>query len=133
MDEVNYDKLLLTLGEFGKFQEKALAWLLIPAYVGGIVLLTTNFAAADPEFDGFYCTDTSICDNPGGDISSREGHTNDFFSTYFFDRMPHTQVSTRFLPPSSNPFCRGPVSRSRRRSRTATLGRRTADGRRTTM
>ena len=107
MGEANYDKLLLTLGEFGRFQKRALAWLLIPAYVGGIVLLTTNFAAAVPEFDGFYCTDTSICNSAGGDIASREGHTHDFFNTDFFDRMPHAQVSSPSLPRSSNSFCRG--------------------------
>ena len=41
-DEFDYDNLLIKLGEFGPFQKKALAWLLLPAYVAGIVRLNSS-------------------------------------------------------------------------------------------
>lgn len=34
---VNYDAMLTKLGEFGRFQKKALLWLWLPAFVAGIV------------------------------------------------------------------------------------------------
>ena len=35
--EIDYDFQLTKLGEFGWFQKKALFWLWLPAFVGGIV------------------------------------------------------------------------------------------------
>ena len=35
--KIDYDFLLTKLGEFGWFQKKALFWLWLPAFVGGIV------------------------------------------------------------------------------------------------
>ena len=34
---IDYDFVLTKLGEFGWFQKKALFWLWLPAFVGGIV------------------------------------------------------------------------------------------------
>ena len=36
-ESLDYDVLLTKLGEFGNFQRKALLWLWLPAFVGGIV------------------------------------------------------------------------------------------------
>ena len=36
-ESLDYDVLLTKLGEFGNFQMKALLWLWLPAFVGGIV------------------------------------------------------------------------------------------------
>ena len=35
--KIDYDFFLTKLGEFGLFQKKALFWLWLPAFVGGIV------------------------------------------------------------------------------------------------
>ena len=35
--KIDYDFFLTKLGEFGWFQKKALFWLWLPAFVGGIV------------------------------------------------------------------------------------------------
>ena len=73
-ESLDYDVLLTKLGEFGNFQRKALLWLWLPAFVGGIVsifqrrgvrninitlndqvVVTAAFSVMEPEFDGFYC------------------------------------------------------------------------------
>ena len=40
--KIDYDLLLTKLGEFGLFQKKALFWLWLPAFVGGIVSIFRN-------------------------------------------------------------------------------------------
>ena len=45
--KIDYDFLLTKLGEFGWFQKKALFWLWLPAFVGGIVsILESDFSQA---------------------------------------------------------------------------------------
>ena len=84
---VNYDAMLTKLGEFGRFQKKALLWLWLPAFVAGIVsffsfnkttnpsllqvVVTSEFSLAGPDYDGFYCADTSIC---SGNSTDRFGN-----------------------------------------------------------
>jgi len=46
---VKYDDILLKIGEFGKWQKKGLLLLFIPAFVGGMVVLTTAFTAKVPK------------------------------------------------------------------------------------
>ena len=45
---MNYDKVLLKIGEFGWWQKKAFLLLMVPAFVGGMVVLTTAFTAKVP-------------------------------------------------------------------------------------
>ena len=45
--KIDYDFLLTKLGEFGWFQKKALFWLWLPAFVGGIVsIFQSDFSQA---------------------------------------------------------------------------------------
>ena len=56
---MDYDKILLKLGEFGWWQKKKFFWLCIPAFVGGMIVLTTAFTAKIPK--EFVCFDAE-CD-----------------------------------------------------------------------
>ena len=44
--KIDYDLLLTKLGEFGSFQKKALFWLWLPAFVGGIVSIFLGVISA---------------------------------------------------------------------------------------
>ena len=46
---IKYDDILLKIGEFGRWQKKGLLLLFIPAFVGGMVVLTTAFTAKVPK------------------------------------------------------------------------------------
>jgi len=50
---MKYDDILLKIGEFGRWQRQGLLLLFIPAFVGGMVVLTTAFTAKVPK--SFVC------------------------------------------------------------------------------
>jgi len=91
-DSLDYDVLLTKLGEFGNFQRKALLWLWLPAFVGGIVVVTAAFSVMEPEFDGFYCKDASICSTDrAGNITSTQNQSSPHFPApgVHLARKPH--------------------------------------------
>ena len=49
MDYDNDDKLMLKIVEFGWLQKRALLFLFVPAFVGGLVVMTTAFTTKIPE------------------------------------------------------------------------------------
>ena len=62
MTTMNYDEILLKIGEFGWWQKKAiLVLLMIPAFTGGMLVMTTAFTAKIPE--QFNCNITSTVTN----------------------------------------------------------------------
>ena len=61
---MNYDKVLLKIGEFGWWQKKAFLLLMVPEFFGGMVVLTTAFTAKFPI--KFVCHDK--CDDPQASV-----------------------------------------------------------------
>merc|ERR1719481_2463831 len=81
---LNYDEILLKIGEFGKWQRKGLLLLFIPAFVGGMVVLTTAFTAKVPkkfvcyeECDKYLPSRSNFEDNIDNILSDRVSADNE--------------------------------------------------------
>ena len=59
-ESLDYDVLLTKLGEFGNFQRKALLWLWLPAFVGGIVSIFQRSEKHQHHFERSGCGDRSL-------------------------------------------------------------------------
>ena len=67
---MNYDKILLELGEFGPWQRTNTFLLGIPFFVAGMNIILTSFTVMEPR-NGFRCK-IMQCDGPNfkGDFSA---------------------------------------------------------------
>jgi len=81
---LNYDEILLKIGEFGKWQRRGLLLLFIPAFVGGMVVLTTAFTAKVPkkfvcheECDEYLPSRSNFEDNIDNILSDRVSADNE--------------------------------------------------------
>ena len=105
--KIDYDFFLTKLGEFGWFQKKALFWLWLPAFVGGIVsvfilakhpdilpqvVVTSAFSVHEASYDGFYCKDISICNSTdrSGSLAPPPNQSSHFPAPFIvMARKPH--------------------------------------------
>ena len=95
---MDYDKILEKIGEFGRWQKKSFLLLSIPAFVGGMVVLTTAFTVQMPK--EFICYDA--CENYDASVKFRSildtkviavEEDNEIDKSVFCDKVPFERNS----------------------------------------
>ena len=95
---MDYDKILEKIGEFGRWQKKSFLLLSIPAFVGGMVVLTTAFTVQMPK--EFICYDA--CENYDTSVKFRSildtkvlavEEDNEIDKSVFCDKVPFERNS----------------------------------------